>query len=220
MSPLMTLIVIMLVYLALVFLMFREWFTPLWALPLLAFMILAVAEIAHPGTVALKDVYDLAENGPSAIVSTIMMYIFGTIFARTQIQTGIVENVVKRAAELGGDKPLLVTILLGLATAYVTVGAFGGGAILCIIIALPILLSFGLDKRTAAVIIGSACVITQPYWMSLWGMYTGITKITINDMNAFVLPYMVSIFIVWVVFAVYSFKKKGAVRHGLYRRRT
>jgi hypothetical protein len=198
--------VIIAVYLVLVYYMFREKLPAIWGLPLMAFLILVIIAIMRPGTVTQKDFYTLFAEGPIRIAPTIMSFFFAGVFARSQINTGIVENIVKRAAELGGDRPFVVAILLGLATAYVTLGAFGGGAFVCHVIALPILLSFGLSPLTASVIQGFGSLQGIMWWAQHWTYFKAFTNVTLNDMVPFLTVFQPIITLTWIGFVVYMFK--------------
>src|SRR4030042_219962 len=139
MSELSVFALIFIVYLVLVYAMYKEKLPSIWGLMLMAFLVLGIVLITRPGGGVWKDFFILGGQGATRLGAVVMSFIFAGIFGRSQLDTGIVENIVKRAAELGGDRPFVVAILLGLARAYVTVGAFAGGAFVSCIIALPTL---------------------------------------------------------------------------------
>ena len=145
--------VIMVVFLVIVWLMYKEKLPPIWALMLMGVLVLVIVQVMRGG-ITYKDYYTLLGSGPTSLAATIITFLLAGIFARSQIETGIVENIVKRAAELGGDRPLIVALLLGFASAYVTIGAYAGGVFVAHVTALPILISVGLNPVTAAVIQG------------------------------------------------------------------
>jgi hypothetical protein len=198
--------VILTVFLILVYFMYREKLPAIWGLPLMAFLILLIIAIMRPGSVTQKDFYALFGEGPFRIAPTIMSFFFAGVFARSQINTGIVENIVKRAAELGGDRPFVVAILLGFASGYVTLGAFGGGAFVCHVIALPILLSFGLSPLTASLIQGFGSLQGIMWWAQHWTYFKSFTNVTFNDMVPFLAAYQPIITATWIVFVIYLFK--------------
>jgi hypothetical protein len=205
MSPLATFSVILAVYLVLVYAMYRETLPAIWGLMLMSVFTLAIVAIMRGG-VTYKDFYTLMAQGSYRIAPAVFSFMFAGVFARAQIDTGIVENVVKRAAELGGDRPLIVTILLGLASAYVTIGAFAGGAFICLVIALPILLSLGLSPITATVIQVFAVGHAGMLWAQHWAYFGSFTKLTLNDMWPFLMVYQPFITATWIGLVIYEFK--------------
>lgn len=205
MSALATFSVIMAVYLILVYAMYRETLPAIWGLMLMSVLILAVVWIMRGG-VSYKDFYALMGQGSYRIAAAVFSFMFAGVFARSQIETGIVENVVKRAAELGGDRPLIITLFMGLASAYVTIGAFAGGAFVCVVIALPILLSLGLNAATAVAIIGFAVGQAGMLWAQHWAYFHAFAKVGLNDMMPFLIVYQPFIIATWIGFVLYQFK--------------
>lgn len=199
-------LIFVVVYLAFVYWMLKEKLAVMWALIIMGYAMLAIAELAYPGSVKIADVYALAEKGPMFFAGAIMLFILANVFARSLVDTGIVESIIKSAAELGGDKPLLVTILVGLAIAYVTLGAYAGGCIVGIIIGVPLLINLGVDKRYAISIIVFAGLTGLNFWPTTWAALGPIAKVGLNDMLQFVTYYQVVWVAIWLIFVIYVFK--------------
>ncbi|MDR0453159.1 MAG: hypothetical protein LBH15_08955, partial [Treponema sp.] len=78
--------------------------------------------------------------------------IFGAWFGRVLLQTGIASTLIRKTVELGGDKPVIVAVLLSIVTTAVFSSMFGAGAVVAIgVIVLPILISLGIPKGVAVV---------------------------------------------------------------------
>jgi hypothetical protein len=76
--------------------------------------------------------------------------ITGAFFGAVLMETGISQTLIKKTVELGGDKPLLVMILLDIVVAALFTSIFGIGAVIALgIIVLPILFSLGVPKVIA-----------------------------------------------------------------------
>jgi len=207
MSALATFCVIMGVFLVLVYLMFIEKMPPIWGLILMGTLVLLIVQIMRGG-ITYKDYYTLLGDGPAKIAATIMTFILAGVFARSQIDTGIVENIVKKAAELGGDRPLAVALLLGFASAYITVGAFAGGCFVAHVTALPILISVGLSPLTAALIQGTGCLQAVLFWAPHWVFFgTVVPGVTMANMTPFLIWVQPFVCLSWVAFVIYQFKK-------------
>ena len=100
-----------------------------------------------PYNVAINDVFEKAAEGYAV---TAVVVIFGSWFGRVIVDTGIAGSIIRKTVELGGDKPLVVTILVSLVTSFIFTSTFGVGAVIAIgVIILPILLSIGVPKNVA-----------------------------------------------------------------------
>ena len=90
-------------------------------------------------------------DGPQGFGATAVNIIFGSWFGRILVETGIARTIIRKAVELGGDKPAVTTILLALVTSLIFTTAYGVGAVVAIgVIVFPILLSLGIPKPLAA----------------------------------------------------------------------
>lgn len=205
MSALATFAVIMGVFLVIVWLMYIEKLPPIWGLMLMGVLVLVIVQVMRGG-ISYKDYYTLLGDGPAKIASTVLVFTLAGVFARSQIDTGIVENIVKRAAELGGDRPLIVALLLGFASAYVTIGAFAGGCFVAHVTALPILISVGLSPLTAAVVQGFGCLQAVLFWAPHWEYFRQYVPVTMQQMTPFLLVVQPFVSLTWVGFVIYQFK--------------
>ena len=90
------------------------------------------------------------QGGPEAFGPTAVNIIFGSWFGRVLIETGIARTIIKKAVELGGDKPALTVILLAIVVTAIFTTAYGVGAVVAIgVIVFPIMLSLGIPKPLA-----------------------------------------------------------------------
>lgn len=90
------------------------------------------------------------QQGPELWGSTAAIILFGSWFGRIMIDTGIARTIIRKAVELGGDRPAITCILLCIVTALIFTSAYGAGAVVAIgVIVFPILLSLGIPKPLA-----------------------------------------------------------------------
>ncbi|MCL2163924.1 MAG: hypothetical protein FWH55_05915 [Oscillospiraceae bacterium] len=88
----------------------------------------------------------MASYGPM-----IVTIIFGAWFGRIMLVTGIVDQIVKKAVELGGSRKLLSWILLTVVTHIIFMGGFGIGLVMAVgMITIPIMVSLGIPKKLAS----------------------------------------------------------------------
>ncbi|MGI6506885.1 MAG: citrate transporter [Saccharofermentanales bacterium] len=91
------------------------------------------------------------QGGPEAFGPTAINIIFGSWFGRVLVETGIARTIIKKAVELGGDKPALTVILLVIVVAAIFTTAYGVGAVVAIgVIVFPIMLALGIPKPLAS----------------------------------------------------------------------
>ncbi len=130
---------------------------PLLALPLMAAWIAWVVQL--PLTAYLNGIL---LGGAMKLASAMAVVIFGAMFARVIMKTGISDTIIKKAAELAGDQPFSIALILTAATAFVFLGMSGLGAIIMVgSISIPIMTSAGISPLHASVLL-------------LLGMQTGL----------------------------------------------
>lgn len=93
---------------------------------------------------------NIMQAGPESWGATAVNVIFGSWFGRILIDTGIAAKLIRSVTELGGDDPLIVTILLSIVSGVIFTATFGAGAVVAIgVIILPILMSLGVSNTLA-----------------------------------------------------------------------
>ncbi|RPI87159.1 MAG: citrate transporter [Chloroflexi bacterium] len=93
---------------------------------------------------------NIFQGGPEAFGPTAVNIIFGSWFGRILVETGIARTIIRKAVELGGDKPALTIILLCMVVGAIFTTAYGVGAVVAIgVIVFPIMLSLGIPKPLA-----------------------------------------------------------------------
>lgn len=93
---------------------------------------------------------NIFQGGPESWGPTAVNVVFGSWFGRVLVDTGIASKLIRSVTELGGDNPLIVTILLSIVAGVIFTSTFGAGAVVAIgVIILPILMSLGVSKSLA-----------------------------------------------------------------------
>ena len=116
------------------------------ALPLMAWAMCLAAGMPF------SDFINAVVSGGSVkMAGSIAVVVFGAIFARVIMKTGISGAIIKSAAELAGDKPLPIAAVITAAVAFIFLGMNGLGAFIMIgSIAIPIMTSAGIKPVVAA----------------------------------------------------------------------
>lgn len=117
---------------------------------MIGFFVMAILWIIIGGIPYHDAINTVIEKGAESYAVTALVVIFGSWFGRVLVDTGIAGSIIRKVVELGGEKPLVITILLSIVTSLIFTSTFGVGAVIAIgVIILPILLSLGVPKRVA-----------------------------------------------------------------------
>lgn len=146
-------VLILAIFIAGVALMMTKKMPAILALPVMGILIAAVAGV--PFTSADKEVQSITgfviSTGAGKLASTITVTIFGAIFAKVIQKKGISDAIIRKAAELAGDKPQAIAIALTAATALIFTAMSGAGPVIMVSqIAIPLFLSAGITPVVAA----------------------------------------------------------------------
>lgn len=98
----------------------------------------------------IDAVTSVFQGGPEGWGSVLVNVIFGAWFGRVLLETGIAATIIRKTVELGGDKPVVVCILLSIVETMIFATLIGDGAVIAIgVIVLPIMLGIGVPKLLA-----------------------------------------------------------------------
>lgn len=126
-------------------LMFTRKMPALLAVPVMAVLIAAVV-----GTSFSDILNNIISAGAVKLAPAYVAVFAGAMLGRVMMQTGIAEGIIKRAAEFGGDKPLVVAFGLMFVTAVLFTSLTGLGAIIMVgSLVLPIMMSLGVPRKLA-----------------------------------------------------------------------
>ncbi len=136
---------ILLIFAVFAVLMFTRKVPALLAVPMMA--VLIAAAVGTPFSSVLNDIISA---GSIKLASAYVAVFAGAMLGRVMMQTGIAEGIIKRAAEFGGDKPLVVAFGLMFVTAVLFTSLTGLGAIIMVgSLVLPIMMSLGIPRKLA-----------------------------------------------------------------------
>lgn len=207
-------ILIVVAFLVVAALMMTKKIPTLLALPLMAVVICIIAGVPMFGKNAdgaeIGWLTTVFEAGTVRMGSAIMATIFGAWLGQLMNKTGVTENIIKKSAELGGDRPLVVTLIMVVATAVLFTTLSGLGSIIMVgSIVLPILISVGVPAASAACIFlmafttGLACNIAN------WKSFASIFSLDIADIQGFEIYLMAATAIATLIMVIVEFKRNG-----------
>ncbi len=110
----------------------------------------AAANADYVSTSAVQQINTIFQDGIRNQGLQTVDIITGAWFGEVLVMTGISQTLIRKCVEFGGDRPLVVMIILDIVVALLFTSIFGIGAVIAIgIIVLPILFSLGVPKVIA-----------------------------------------------------------------------
>ena len=184
------------------------------ALPLMAVVICVIAGVPAVGTnadgAAIGWLQTVVEAGTVRMGAAIMAVIFGAWLGELMNKTGVTETIIKKSAELGGDRPLIVTLIMSAAVAVLFTTLNGLGSIIMVgSIVLPILISVGVPAMSAACIFLMAFTCGLTFNIANWKSFAGIFSLEIAQIQSFAIYMLVATVIATLILIVVEFKKNG-----------
>jgi hypothetical protein len=169
----MTALLILLIFVVFAVLMFTRKVPALLAVPSMAVLIAAAV-----GTPFQDLLNNIVSAGAVKLAPAYVAVFAGAMLGRVMMQTGIAEGIIKRAAEFGGDKPLVVAFGLMAVTAVLFTSLTGLGAIIMVgSLVLPIMMSLGVPRRLAGTFFLLAFATGFIFNISLLRFYREILKV-------------------------------------------
>ncbi|MCI2047669.1 MAG: Na+/H+ antiporter NhaC family protein [Faecalibacterium sp.] len=207
-------ILIILAFVAVAALMMTKKIPTLLALPLMAVLICVIAGVPMVATDAdgnaIGWLATVFEAGTVRMGSAIMAVIFGAWLGQLMNKTGVTETIIKKSAELGGDRPFVVTMIMVVACAILFTTLSGLGSIIMVgSIILPILISVGVPAASAACIFlmafttGLACNIAN------WKTFASIFSLDVAQIQSFEIYLMIASAVATIALVIVEFKRNG-----------
>jgi S1-C subfamily serine protease len=182
-------------------LMYARALPALLAVPLMA---LAIAAVAGAGLAGLQTTI---VDGTTKLAPVIVTVVFGALLSRVTLSTGIAETIVTYAAEFGGDRPALLSLALSAAVAVLFTSLTGLGAIIMVgSIVLPIMLTIGVPRKTAATLFMLAFALGFIFNIAQWTFYTKTFGVERAQMQPFAYALAGLDALALVAFAVVRFR--------------
>jgi hypothetical protein len=174
---------------------------------LLAVPLMALATAALAGVHDLPSIVTLGAVRLAPVYATLF---FGALLSRVVLSTGIAETLVTYAAEFGGDRPLVLSLLMCAVVAILFTTVTGLGAIIMIgTIVLPVLMTVGVPRATSATLFLLAFGLGYILNIAQWKFYGTIFGV---DRTAFQTYAFVIFAIQAVVLIAYALVRARASR--------
>lgn len=142
-------IIVVVIFITMALLMMLRKIPALLALPVMAVLIGLAGGLPLVGQEGILT-YVLS-SGALKLTGTYVAILFSCWLSQILYRTGVTDTIVKKAAEFGGDKPVIISICLSIVTAFLFTVLYGTGAVAMVgSIVLPIMLSVGVQPVVAA----------------------------------------------------------------------
>ena len=207
-------ILIIVVFLILALLMMLRKIPTFLAMILMAIFVCVIARVPMVGTDAkggqIGWLLTILDAGSTRMASAITAIVFGSWLGQLMNRTGVTEAIIKKSAELGGDRPLVVALVLGAANALLFTTLSGLGSVIMVgSIILPILLSVGIPASTAACILLMSFNVGLTFNMVNWQGFVSIFSLDVQTIQRFEVYMLVVTAIATVIFILVQFKRNG-----------
>lgn len=201
---------ILLIFAVFAALMFTRRMPALLALPAMAILTAVLVKLPF-----INILNDVVAAGTTKLAPVYVAVFAGAMMGRVMLQTGIAEAIIKRAAEFGGDKPIVVAFALMIVTAILFTTLQGLGAIITVgSLVLPILMSLGLPRKLAATLFLLAFGTGFIFNPILFTLYRQLLKVEAadplpNEITTFAFALLVVMVIVVVVYTLIAARASG-----------
>ncbi len=197
---------IILVFIVFAALMISRRMPAILAVPAMAICVAVVARTP------IKDILEnVVANGSTKLANQYLMVFAGAMLGRVVMQTGIAESMIKRAAEFGGDRPLVVAVTLMIAIAWLFTTLTGLGAVIMVGgLALPIMMSIGVPRKLTGILFILAFGLGLIFNITLWGFYQGTLGIDTQYVKRFAVILAVIDAVAIVIFLAISARRMSS----------
>lgn len=207
-------LLIIVVFLIIAALMMTKKIPTLLALPLMAIVICIIAGVPAVGVneegTAIGWLQAVVEAGTVRMGAAIMAVIFGAWLGQLMNKTGVTETIIKKSAELGGDRPFIVTLIMVVAVAVLFTTLNGLGSIIMVgSIVLPILISVGVPAMSAACIFLMAFTTGLTFNIANWTTFSSIFDLPMEVIRNFEIYLLIATALATLLFIVFEFRKNG-----------
>lgn len=211
------LIGILLVFVIMVGLMMTRKVPTILALPAMAIIISFIAGIqfmsSNPDQFTI--VKDVLETGSMKMSTALSGLIFGSLFGKILSKVGVTETIIKKAAEMAGDKALPIALSFLVVCSVIFAASNGLGMVILVgTIIIPIMISAGLSPMVSGIILLLANGIGVTFSVSTLAVYIDVLGLKLNEVTAYSwlvgLPLIIVSLIMVVYYIQFSGKKRKA----------
>lgn len=206
---------ILLVFLIFVGLMMTRKLPTILALPLMAVLFAVIAGVpwmsSDPETATIAKT--ILSAGSMRLSGAIAGLVFGAWFGQILNKVGITKSIIRKAAELAGDKPVLIAVLF-FVTASIIFSAAGGLGMVILVgtIVIPIMLTAGISQFVASIVVVSAVGVGALFNVSNWAVYVDVLGLSVAEIADYTLVAALPLIALSLAMIIFYIKKDGRGR--------
>lgn len=206
------LIGILLVFFIMVGLMMTRKVPTIIALPVMAIAISFIAGVTFMSSDPEKFtiVKDVLEAGSMRMSTAISGLVFGAIFGKVLSKVGITETIIKKAAELAGDKALPIALVFLAVCSVIFAASNGLGMVILVgTIIIPIMISAGLSPMISGIILLLSSAIGVTFSVNILAVYLDVLKLDLDVVTGYSWMVGLPLIIVSVIMIIYYIQFQG-----------
>jgi C4-dicarboxylate transporter len=193
-------------FLIMVVLMMTRKLPTILALPILAIGIAAIAGIRFTGG-EFSITKDVIEAGSMRMSTAIAGLFFGGFFGKVLSKVGVTKTIIRKAAEMAGDKPLPIALAFLVVCSIIFAASNGLGMVILVgTIIIPIMISAGLSPLIAGTVLLLANGIGVTFSVSTLAVYIDVLGLTQDQVTSYSLLCGIPLIIVGLAMIVYFTK--------------
>lgn len=149
-------------------------------------------------------------TGASYMGSTMILVVLACWLGKLMEHTGITYTIIKKAAEFGGDRPFVTSLILCVVSSVLFCVMYGTGPVIMVgTIVIPLLLTCGLAPLNVGAVFMFAYgvgIFLNPAWV---GVYTALTGADVADTRISSLILAAAALVLMVLYLAFCFRRKG-----------
>lgn len=193
-------------FLIMVVLMMTRKLPTILALPILAIGIAIIAGIRFTGG-EFSITKDVIEAGSMRMSTAIAGLFFGGFFGKVLSKVGVTKTIIRKAAEMAGDKPLPIALAFLVVCSIIFAASNGLGMVILVgTIIIPIMISAGLSPLVAGTVLLLANGIGVTFSVSTLAVYIDVLGLTQDQVTSYSLLCGIPLIIVGLAMILYFTK--------------
>ncbi|MCE5172696.1 citrate transporter [Paenibacillus profundus] len=206
---------ILLVFLVFVGLMMTRKLPSILALPCMAILFAIIAGVpllsSNPETATIAKT--ILAGGSMKLSGAIAGLIFGAWFGQILNKVGITKSIIRKAAELAGDKPVLIAILFFITASIIFSAAGGLGMVILVgTIVIPIMLTASISQFVASIVVLLAVGVGSLFNVSNWAVYVDVLGLSVDQIANYTLVVASPLIVIALAMIVFYIRKDGKGR--------
>lgn len=209
------LVLILLTFVVMVGLMMARKLPTILALPVMAILIAVIAGIPlmsdDPETFSVTA--NVLEAGAMRMSTAIAGLVFGSWFGKVLSKVGVTKTIIKKAAELAGDRPLPIALAFLAVCSIIFAASNGLGMVILVgTIIIPIMISAGVSPLVSGIVLLLSNGIGVTFSVGTLGVYIDVLGLPLDTVTGYSWLCGLPLIAVAVAMIVYFIKFEGKTR--------